>query len=215
MPTRLLILARSNLYRAAWQALLEKQPGIVVVGAFDEIDRIQANTQPAQNTAVLVDIPKPQAEYVRRLREARLGNGLLFLLESFDLAEVVSLLQAGATGFILRDAQVGDLARAVIATGRAEIVLPPPLAARALAALARGQVPREEPAVSLTEREQEVLGLLANGLTNKDIAQTLILSVRTVEAHLRNVYSKLDVSSRTEAALWAVHNGYGNEDPAG
>lgn len=215
MPTRLLILARSNLYRAAWQALLEKQPGIVVVGAFDEIDRIQANTQPAQNTAVLVDIPYPQAEYVRRLREARLGNGLLFLLESFDLAEVVSLLQAGATGFILRDAQVGDLARAVIATGRAEIVLPPPLAARALAALARGQVPREEPAVSLTEREQEVLGLLANGLTNKDIAQTLILSVRTVEAHLRNVYSKLDVSSRTEAALWAVHNGYGNEDPAG
>lgn len=215
MPTRLLILARSNLYRAAWQALLEKQPGIVVVGAFDEIDRIQANTQPAQNTAVLVDIPNPQAEYVRRLREARLGNGLLFLLESFDLAEVVSLLQAGATGFILRDAQVGDLARAVIATGRGEIVLPPPLAARALAALARGQVPREEPAVSLTEREQEVLGLLANGLTNKDIAQTLILSVRTVEAHLRNVYSKLDVSSRTEAALWAVHNGYGNEDPAG
>lgn len=215
MPTRLLILARSNLYRAAWQALLEKQPGIVVVGAFDEIDRIQANTQPAQNTAVLVDIPYPQAEYVRRLREARLGNGLLFLLESFDLAEVVSLLQAGATGFILRDAQVGDLARAVIATGRGEIVLPPPLAARALAALARGQVPREEPAVSLTEREQEVLGLLANGLTNKDIAQTLILSVRTVEAHLRNVYSKLDVSSRTEAALWAVHNGYGNEDPVG
>lgn len=215
MPTRLLILARSNLYRAAWQALLEKQPGIVVVGAFDEIDRIQANTQPAQNTAVLVDIPNPQAEYVRRLREARLGNGLLFLLESFDLAEVVSLLQAGATGFILRDAQVGDLARAVIATGRGEIVLPPPLAARALAALARGQVPREEPAVSLTEREQEVLGLLANGLTNKDIAQTLILSVRTVEAHLRNVYSKLDVSSRTEAALWAVHNGYGNEDPVG
>jgi len=215
VPTRLLILARSNLYRAAWQALLEKQPGIVVVGAFDEIDRIQANTQPAQNTAVLVDIPKPQAEYVRRLREARLGNGLLFLLESFDLAEVVSLLQAGATGFILRDAQVGDLARAVIATGRGEIVLPPPLAARALAALARGQVPREEPAVSLTEREQEVLGLLANGLTNKDIAQTLILSVRTVEAHLRNIYSKLDVSSRTEAALWAVHNGYGNEDPAG
>lgn len=215
MPTRLLILARSNLYRAAWQALLEKQPGIVVVGAFDEIDRIQANTQPAQNTAVLVDTPYPQAEYVRRLREARLGNGLLFLLESFDLAEVVSLLQAGATGFILRDAQVGDLARAVIATGRGEIVLPPPLAARALAALARGQVPREEPAVSLTEREQEVLGLLANGLTNKDIAQTLILSVRTVEAHLRNVYSKLDVSSRTEAALWAVHNGYGNEDPVG
>jgi DNA-binding NarL/FixJ family response regulator len=215
VPTRLLILARSNLYRAAWQALLEKQPRIVVVGAFDEIDRIQAAAQPAQKMAVLVDMPNPQPEYVLRLREASPGSGLLFLLESFDLAEVVSLLQAGATGFILRDAEVGDLARAVIATGRGEIVLPPPLAAKALAALARGQVPREEPAVSLTEREQEVLGLLANGLTNKDIAQTLILSVRTVEAHLRNIYSKLDVSSRTEAALWAVHNGYGNEDPIG
>ena len=78
--------------------------------------------------------------------------------------------------------------------------------------MARGEGVGNAPQISLTEREQKVLDLLAKGLTNKDIAQTLILSVRTVEAHLRNIYSKLDVGSRTEAVLWAVDQGFGLND---
>jgi DNA-binding NarL/FixJ family response regulator len=149
-----------------------------------------------------------------QLRTALPDSGLLVLVAKYELAEIVALLQAGVTGFINRDASVGDLARAIIASGRHEAVLPPELATRALVALARGEGIAERPGIILTDREQEVLALLARGLTNKDIAQTLILSVRTVEAHLRNIYGKLQVNSRTEAALWAINHGI-DSTPAG
>ena len=126
------------------------------------------------------------------------------------------LLQAGATGFVDHNTDVADLARATIAVGRGELALPPRIAASALTALARSDTVSSHDLVEpLTQREREVLALLAQGLTNKDIAQALFVSVRTVEAHLRNVYGKLSVRSRTEAALWAVEhgiNGQGGEN---
>ena len=122
------------------------------------------------------------------------------------------LLQAGATGCISRDDTVGDLARAIIAAGRGEPVLPPVIASQALLALARGQAVSQNPIESLSEREMEIVRLLAQGQTNKDIAQTLILSVRTVEAHLRSIFARLGVRSRTEAALWAAKHGYGSQE---
>jgi len=103
---------------------------------------------------------------------------------------------------------VADLARAIIAAGRGEIVLPPAVAVQSLMALAQGQPVEQSLVGPLSERETEVLKLLAHGHTNKDIAQALFLSVRTVEAHLRSIFAKLGVSSRTEAALWAVQHGY-------
>ena len=85
-------------------------------------------------------------------------------------------------------------------------------AIKALVAIARGEGVDDAQTEALSEREAEILRLLAQGLTNKDIAQTLILSVRTVEAHLRNIFAKLGVRSRTEAALWAVKHGYGPQE---
>jgi DNA-binding NarL/FixJ family response regulator len=137
--------------------------------------------------------------------------GLLFLVQDYELSTILPFLQAGASGCISRDDSVGDLARAIIAVGRGEIALPPSIAARALSALARGETGAAGLIEALTDREVEVLRLLAQGLTNKDIAQTLFLSVRTVEAHLRNIYGKLNVRSRTEAVLWAVKQGYAAE----
>ncbi len=147
-----------------------------------------------------------------KLRLALPDCGLLLLVDSYELKEIVNLLRAGATGFMAHDATVADLARGIIAVGRGEIVLPPEMATQALLALAREKEVPEEITVSLTDREQDVLNLLAQGQTNKDIAQTLFLSVRTVEAHLRNIYGKLNVASRTEAAIWAVNHDYGAKE---
>lgn len=209
-PTQLIILAADRLYREAWQALLSKQPDIVAAGAVAGVSEIGPLLQPGQPATILIDLPTPQPELAQQLRTAAPESGLLFLVQTYDLAEVLPLLQAGASGCISRDETPGDLARAIIAVGRGEIALPPHIAGRALAALARGEPVGDDGLIEpLSEREIEVLNLLAQGLTNKDIAQTLILSVRTVEAHLRNIFGKLGVRSRTEAALWAVKHGYG------
>lgn len=204
--TRVVILAGTTLHRAAWDALLAQQPGLAVWGTAANVDDVVALYAPAHPATVLCDLPDVSPDVVGPLAAAAPEYGLLCLVDAYDLAQVVALLHAGAIGCLVRDATVPDLARALIASGRGEIVLPPSLAARALAALARGGLRREEPADTLTERETEVLGLLAQGMTNKDIAQSFFLSVRTVEAHLRNIYGKLDVSSRTEAVLWAVNH---------
>lgn len=211
MSTNLLIFANSNLRRAAWQALLDKQPRIIIHGAIGDAADIVGSRPPSPGV-VLVDLPELQPVLVGELHAALPDCGLLFLVEGYDLDEIVRFLRAGATGFIAQDSSLGDLARAIIAAGRGEIVLPEGLATKALLALARGEVNRGRPSDNLTEREQEVLTYLARGYTNKDIAQSLFLSVRTVEAHLHNIYSKLEVTSRTEAALWAVNNGYGPAD---
>ena len=205
--TQLLIYAPAALHREAWRALLADQPSIVVGGLLANAARLAAFPQTDRPTTLLIDLPVPQFDVIRPLKESHPTLGLLVLVHAYDLAEIVPLLKAGATGCISRDATVSDLARAIIAAGRGELVLPPSIATRALLALARGEPIGSGPIEPFTDREVEVLRLLGQGLTNKDIAQTLLLSVRTVDAHLRSIFAKLGVHSRTEAALWIVKHG--------
>ena len=206
--THLFVFSPPALQREAWRALLSNQPGIIISGTLTEPSQITTHIRPDQASAILIDLPAPQPEIAHRFRTLAPRCGLLFLVHSYELSTILPLLQGGATGFISRDASTGDLARAIIAVGRGEIVLPPEIAVQSLMALAQGRPVEKEMVDPLSERESEVLSLLAQGFTNKDIAQTLILSVRTVEAHLRAIFAKLGVSSRTEAALWAVQHGY-------
>lgn len=211
-PTQLIILAQASLYRAAWSALLTGQPNIEVAGAAVTVATADYLVS-GRSTTLLIDFPSPLPPLIQQLQTSYPAAGLLALVDDYDLDQLLPLLRAGATGCISRDESVADLARAIIAVGRGEIWLPPAIAGRALAALARGKAPGGDNLIEpLTGRETDVLRLLAQGLTNKDIAQTLILSVRTIEAHLRNIFGKLNVSSRTEAALWASRHGYGPDD---
>jgi DNA-binding NarL/FixJ family response regulator len=222
--THIVILSSFELHGEAWRSLLSNQPGIFVAGVITELSQAPISVSSEQAFTILIDLPSPDPQVVRQLKQIAPQAGLLCLVRSYDLPGILPLLQAGATGFIARSETVGDLARAVIAAGRGEVVLPPAVAVQSLIALAQHrQGSRNLPesnltgpptgegdvAEPLTEREMGVLNLLAQGLTNKDIAQTLILSVRTVEAHLRHIFAKLGVRSRTEAVLWAVRNGYG------
>ncbi len=212
--TRVIVFSSSTLRRESWRALLSGQPGIAIQGTAGDVSDLRTPLLASPPTTVFVDESPVLPGLVSHLRAAAPDRGLLFLVPSYDLQEIIPLLRAGATGCVSQADTVGDLARAIVAAGRGEIVLPPGVAARALAGLARGEsVGGEGDALvePLSERETEVLRHLARGLTNKDIAQTMLLSVRTVEAHLRNIFGKLGARSRTEAALWAVRHGYSSE----
>ncbi len=182
----------------------------MVSGEAGGVQELARPPSPGNPQTVLIDVRHPGPDLARRLGETLPHSGLLFLVGSYGLDEILPLLRAGATGCVSRGETVSELARAIIACGRGEISLPPSVAARALAALARGESVPASPNEPLSERETEVLHLLARGLTNKGVAQELFVSVRTVEAHIRNIFAKLGVRSRTEAALWAVEHGFGN-----
>lgn len=206
--TKVVIMADAALPRLAWESLLKNQPGLMVFGTAASLDDLLALLSGEAQAAVLLDLKEPIQPQATQIAKALPDTGLLCLVDAYDLNQILLLLQAGAAGILTRDATLPELTRALIATGRGEIVLPQNLATQALAALTRGSLRAQQNIATLTEREREVLMLLAKGMTNKDIAQTLFLSVRTVETHLRNIYSKLNVASRTEAVLWAVQHGF-------
>jgi len=208
-PPQVIVLAAASLPRLAWEALLTAQPGLSVWGTAANADDLTALPPTRAATTILFDFPYPLPPWTAALSETLPDYGRLYLVDDYDLAQIVSLLQAGMTGVISRNATVPELTRGLLAAARGEVVLPPSLAAQALLALAKGNIASQQhPIESLTDREQDVLTLLAQGMSNKDIAQSLFLSVRTIEAHLRNIYGKLDVNNRTEAVLWAVHHGF-------
>ena len=113
-------------------------------------------------------------------------------------------LEAGAAGYLLKDADAPEVVAAIHAARRGEVHLDPAIARRLTAAL---RTPRRDPAADLTEREREILALVARGLTNKAIAAELVISERTARTHVSNVLAKLGLASRTQAALWAVREG--------
>lgn len=206
--TNVVIIAQAQLSRLAWEALLAPQPGLEVGGTAARLDDLLSLSSASGKTAVLLDLNELVLPQVAQLAKAWPAAGQLCLVDTYDLSQIVALLQAGAAGVLSRNATLPELTRALIAVSRGEVVLPQELAARALAALTRGEVGTGQDDATLTEREREVLSLLAQGMTNKDIAQTLFLSVRTVEAHLRSIYGKLSVATRTEAVLWAIQHGF-------
>jgi DNA-binding NarL/FixJ family response regulator len=224
-----------HLQRSAWTALLSQQPELNVRGAVGmaadlvgmaadlagmaadlagmaaDLAGMTADLAGHGPAAVLVDVALPEPKEVAELKQHSAGKGLLLLVDTYEADQVVSLLQAGAIGIMVRDSRVADLVSALTAVARGEMVLPADVALQAISRLAHGRQAPDSAVESLSVREKEVVSLLAQGLTNKDIAQTLFLSVRTIEAHLRSIYGKLEVSSRTEAALWAVKSGFGAE----
>src|SRR6201990_1425260 len=121
-----------------------------------------------------------------------------------DEDKVHAALEAGAAGYLLKDAEADEVAAAVRAAQRGEVHLDPAVARQLTASLRRG--PSADP-VALTAREREILVLVAQGKANKDIAGELVISERTARTHVSNILAKLGLSSRTQAALWAVREG--------
>lgn len=161
---------------------------------------------------VLMDLQMPGTDGVaatRLLVESGLGSQVLVLTSFSDEERIVAALDAGAVGYLLKDAEADDVLDGIRAVGRGESPIHP-RAARALLGARRaaaGSPADVHPAPVLTPREREVLTLVAAGLANKQIARRLGITERTVKAHLTSVFARLGVEDRTQAALWAQRHG--------
>ena len=155
-------------------------------------------------------------DVVRRLRERGITTAILILTIYDDSQTVFGLLESGAVGYVLKDEALETLVSAVQAAARGESWLSPAVARQVVRrAVGEEPGPPEPPPLPLTPREVEVLRLLAQGLDNEAIARRLVVTKRTVQNHVSNVYGKLGVTSRTGAMLYAIRHGLVQISPAG
>ena len=195
---RVLITDDHPLARAGLEHLLGALDDITVVGAAGsgaEAVRLAGEHEP---DVVLMDLEMPDMdgiETTQALRARQPGAAVVVLTSFSDRERILAALDAGAVGYLLKDADPEELARAIRAAARGEAPLHP-LAAREL-------LDRHRAGPQLTDRESEILALVAQGLPNKLIARRLAISERTVKGHLTRVFERIGVTDRTQAALWA------------
>ena len=204
---RLLIADDHAVVREGLQRLVATFEGVELVGAAangqEAVDRCRA----AEPDVLLMDIEMPVLDGIaatRAIAAAQPDVAVVVLTSFSDRDQILQALDAGAVGYLLKDAEPDEIAKAVRAAARGEAPLDP-RAGRALLS-ARGAA---SPVDGLSEREREVLRLVARGLPNKLIARELSISEKTVKTHLTNVFRTIGVTDRTQAALWAERNGLG------
>ena len=217
-PIRVLIVDDHAVVREGLRTYLTLQDGIEVVG--EAADGEDALTQAADLApdVILMDLVMPHRDGLAAMQElrARGTTARVIVLTSFtDDDRILPAIRAGAAGYLLKNVQPAELARAVRAAHAGEALLDPSVAARIVEAIAAGQAGAPVPpaADQLTPREHEVLRLIVAGMANKRIALDLGLSEKTVKAHVGHLLAKLGVADRTQAALLAVRTGLA-DDPA-
>ncbi|MEM8530673.1 MAG: response regulator transcription factor [Chloroflexota bacterium] len=195
-----------RLVRQGLQDFLELQDDLEIVG---EASSGEEGVQLAQDVlpdVVLMDLVLPGidgVEATRRIKAVSPSTQIIVLTSFTDDDKVFPAIKAGAISYLLKDVQPEELARAIRAAQRNEAVLHPEVAAKLMQEF---NVPRpaDNPVEQLTERELEVLRLIARGKSNKEIADTLIISEKTVKTHVSNILSKLHLADRTQAAIYAL-----------
>jgi NarL family two-component system response regulator LiaR len=189
-------------------SLLTARYGVEVVGeAADGLEAVE-KAQALQPDVILMDLAMPRMtglEAILKIRERDPKARILVLTSFGEDAKVSAAIRAGAMGFLLKDSSVDDLSHAIQSVHRGNLSLPQGLALKLMSGLlgTEAGAPTEE----LTRRELDVLKCLAQGMSNADIAEALSVSVPTVHSHVHNLLGKLNLTSRTQAALYAVEIG--------
>jgi NarL family two-component system response regulator LiaR len=195
--------------RTGIRHLLETESGIELVGeAANGREAVNAVNQ-SHPDVILLDLVMPELDGTGAIREIKAQNPGVRILVLTTFAsddKLYPAIKAGAMGYLLKDTEPEDLVRAIQQVHRGEYPLSPAIAQKVLREIARRA---EEPLTSdpLTAREVEVLGLIARGLTNRQIADQLVISEATVRTHVGNILGKLHLATRTQAALYALREG--------
>ncbi len=204
---RVLIVDDQALFREGLRTILSTRREVEVVG--EATNGLEAIARVAEKNpdVVLMDMKMPGLDGVGAIRRLRVQspNAKVIALTTFDDDELVfEGLRAGAMGYLLKDASSERLLEAILAVARGQSFLQPVVAAKVVAEFSRLSArPVEKGGALLSDREREVMRLLARGASNKDIALALFLAEGTVKNHITNIFAKLGVSDRTQAALKA------------
>ncbi|MFE2533325.1 response regulator [Streptomyces sp. NPDC059371] len=211
---RVLIADDQQMVRQGFTVLLDTHPGIEVIGqAVDGLDAVRQVAE-LDPDVVLMDIRMPELGGIEATRRITTDTPHIkvLVLTTFDLDEYVyEALRAGASGFLLKDASADQLAEAVRVVAAGDALLAPGITRRLIAEFSRlGATPRaplKQRVGDLTERETEVLAHIAQGLSNAEIAQRLVVAEQTVKTHVGRILVKLGLRDRTQAAVFAYETG--------
>jgi two-component system NarL family response regulator len=212
-PIRVLIADDHALFRRGLEMVLDEEQDIDLVGQASDGAEAVAKAGESLPDVVLMDIRMPKTsgiEAARAMKESAPSAKIVILTISDEEEDLFEAIRAGASGYLLKDIPLDEVAEAVRAVHGGQSLINPSMAGKLLtefATLARRdeeERPQQVPAPRLTEREMEVLKLVARGMNNRDIAKELFISENTVKNHVRNILEKLQIHSRMEAVMIAV-----------
>jgi DNA-binding NarL/FixJ family response regulator len=210
-PIRVLIVDDHALFRRGLEMVLEQEPDIDVVG--EASDGAEALTKAVDTTPdiVLLDVRMPKRggiDACTSIKDAVPSAKIIMLTISDEEADLYDAIKAGAMGYLLKEISIEEVASAIRAVNGGQSLISQSMASKLLTEFAsmikRGDERQQVPAPRLTDREMEVLKLVAKGMNNRDIAKELFISENTVKNHIRNILEKLQLHSRMEAVVYAV-----------
>lgn len=212
---RVLIADDHQVVREGLSAILKTKEDIEVIGeARDGVEAVE-KAKELKPDVILMDISMPRMNGVEATRRIKLEQpqiGIVVLTMYEEEEYIFDLVKAGATGYMLKNSDSAQIIKAIRSTYQGESMLQPSVATKILSEFSHlSQRPAPKPSRNdraLTDREIQVIKLIADGKTNKEIANALTISEKTVKNHVRNIFQKLDVDDRTQAAIIAIKNGW-------
>lgn len=210
-PIRVLVVDDHALFRRGLEMVLAQESDVEVVGEASDGSEAVSKATELLPDIVLMDIRMPGRggiEACTAVKEVVPSSKIIMLTISDEEADLYDAIKAGATGYLLKEISIDEVATAIRAVHNGQSLISPSMASKLLTEFAsmikRGEERQQVPAPRLTEREMEVLKLVAKGLNNRDIAKQLFISENTVKNHIRNILEKLQLHSRMEAVVYAV-----------
>jgi NarL family two-component system response regulator LiaR len=197
--------------REGTREFVQREPDMEIVGEAGDGEEAVTLAKKLKPDVVVMDIAMPKLNGIEATKQikALLPSTAVLILTAYDYDQYIfALLEAGAAGYLLKGVQVREVIDAIRAVYAGESVLHPVVARRVIDRMVSPTKNETQVAEPLSEREMEVLKLAATGISNKEIAQQLFLSPRTVQVHLGNIFNKLGVASRTEAILYGLKRGW-------